>query len=156
MIATTSREMMRKDLPQILSISRDNMAQILFSSWGVEWQDEDLLHIILEPTAFTEVFEINDQIIAYYSVDVRNDNLFINSIQVHREYQKRGLGREMMGRIELIARTRKLKAIELWVQVTNRAALSFYRHMGYRTISRQGNNYLMRKVMDQPPAGWTR
>ena len=147
MIETSSREMTRRDLPQILTLSRENMAHIIFSSWGVEFRDEDLLHIILEPTAFTEVLELDGRIIAYYSVDMRNDNLFINSIQVQKPYQRMGLGREMIQRIEQIARERNLRAIELWVQTTNRAAMDFYRHMGYRMISRQGNNYLMRKIL---------
>lgn len=156
MFQTTSREMVRKDLPQILTISRDNMASIIFSSWGVEWRDEDLLHILHEPTAFTEVLEAEGQIIAFYSVDVRNDNLFINAIQVHRSYQRQGLGREMMTRIEGMAKTKRLRGIELWVQLTNRPAMDFYRHMGYRMISRQGNNYLMRKAIENLPPGWTR
>ncbi len=148
MIETVSREMTRKDLPQILSISRDNMTEIIFSSWGVEFRDEDLLHVILEPSAFTEVLEMDGKIIAYYSVDTRNDGLFINSIQVMRAFQGQGLGREMMRRVEDLAKARKLRAIELWVQTTNRSAMEFYRHMGYRMISRQGNNYLMRRVLD--------
>ncbi len=148
MVETVSREMTRKDLPRILAISRDNMAQIIYSSWGVEFRDEDLLHILLEPSAYTEVLELDGKIIAYYSVDTRNDNLFINSIQVMRIFQGQGLGREMMRRIEELANARGLRAIELWVQITNRAAMEFYRHLGYRMISRQGNNYLMRRVLD--------
>lgn len=148
MIETASREMTRKDLPQVLNMSRENMAHIIFASWGVEWRDEDLLHILLEPTAFTEVLEAEGKIIAYYSVDVRNDNLFINSIQVQRGYQGLGLGSEMMHRIETMARTRDLQAIELWVQITNREAMRFYRRNGYKLISRQGNNYLMRRVLE--------
>jgi ribosomal protein S18 acetylase RimI-like enzyme len=149
----TSREMARKDLPQIIAISRENMAPIIFASWGVEYRDEDLLHIIMEPTAFTEVLESDGQIVAYYSVDERNDNLFINCIQVLKEHQNQGLGKEMMARIEARAREAGLRGIELWVQVTNRAAMEFYRHMGYRMVSRQGNNYLMRRRLD-PREGW--
>jgi ribosomal protein S18 acetylase RimI-like enzyme len=148
MVETISREMTRKDLPRILAISRDNMAQIIYSSWGVEFRDEDLLHILLEPSAFTEVLELDGKIIAYYSVDTRNDNLFINSLQVMKIYQGQGLGREMMRRIEDLAKARELRAIELWVQITNRPAMEFYRHLGYRMVSRQGNNYLMRRVLD--------
>jgi ribosomal protein S18 acetylase RimI-like enzyme len=149
----TSREMTRKDLPQIVAISRENMSSIIFSSWGVEFRDEDLLHIVLEPTAFTEVFEADDKIVAYYSVDERNDNLFINSIQVLRGYQNQGLGREMLDRIDGRAVKSDLRGIELWVQSTNRPAMEFYRHMGYRMVSRQGNNYLMRRRLD-PREGW--
>jgi ribosomal protein S18 acetylase RimI-like enzyme len=148
MVETVSREMTRKDLPQILAISKDNMAQIIFSSWGVEFRDEDLLHILLEPSAYTEVLEVDGRIIAYYSVDTRNDSLFINSIQVMKIFQGQGLGKEMMQRIEDLAKARELRAIELWVQITNRAAMEFYRHLGYRMVSRQGNNYLMRRILD--------
>jgi ribosomal protein S18 acetylase RimI-like enzyme len=149
----TSREMARKDLPQVVAISRENMASIIFSSWGVEYRDEDLLHMLLEPTAFTEVFEMDGKIVAYYSVDERNDNLFINSIQVLKGYRNQGLGARMMERIEVRAKENRLMGIELWVQITNRSAMEFYRHMGYRMVSRQGNNYLMRRRLD-PQEGW--
>jgi ribosomal protein S18 acetylase RimI-like enzyme len=149
----TSRQMTRKDLPQVISMSRENMASIIFASWGVEYRDEDLLHMLLEPTAFTEILESDGRIVAYYSVDERNDNLFINSIQVLKECQKQGLGKEMLGRIETRAMENQLRGIELWVQVTNRLAMDFYRHMGYRMVSRQGNNYLMRRLLD-PREGW--
>jgi ribosomal protein S18 acetylase RimI-like enzyme len=149
----TSRQMTRKDLPQIISMSRENMASIIFSSWGVEYRDEDLLHLLLEPNAFTEVLESDGRIIAYYSVEERNDNLFINSIQVLKEYQGQGLGREMLARIEARAKENELRGIELWVQITNHPAMDFYRHMDYRTVSRQGNNYLMRRRLD-PREGW--
>lgn len=139
--------MNRKDLPQVLAISRENMARIIFTSWGVEWRDEDLLHILMEPTARTEVLESEGHIVAYYSVDLKGEGLFINSIQVERDHQKQGLGREMMERIEKLAINEQLKVIELWVQITNRSAMEFYRHMGYRMVSRQGNNYLMRKIL---------
>lgn len=149
----TSRQMTRKDLPQIIALSRENMAAIIFTSWGVEYRDEDLLHMLLEPTAYTEVFESDGRIVAYYSVDERNDNLFINSIQVRKECQKQGLGREMMSRIQALAEERQLNGIELWVQITNRSAMEFYRHMGYQMVSRQGNNYLMRRRLN-PREGW--
>ncbi|MDW5563040.1 MAG: GNAT family N-acetyltransferase [Methanomassiliicoccus sp.] len=149
----TSRHLIRKDLPQVIAISRENMASIIFASWGVEYRDEDLLHMLLEPTAFTEVFESGGRIVAYYSVDERNDNLFINSIQVLKECQNLGLGREMMTRIEDRAKQYQMRGIELWVQITNRPAMEFYRHMGYRMVSRQGNNYLMRLLLD-PREGW--
>jgi ribosomal protein S18 acetylase RimI-like enzyme len=149
----TSRQMTRKDLPQIIGMSRENMASIIFSSWGVEFRDEDLLHLLLEPNAFTEILESDGRIIAYYSVEERNGNLFINSIQVLKEYQRQGLGREMLARIEARAKENELRGIELWVQITNHSAMEFYRHMGYRMVSRQGNNYLMRRRLD-PREGW--
>jgi ribosomal protein S18 acetylase RimI-like enzyme len=96
---------------------------------------------------------MDGKIVAYYSVDERNDNLFINSIQVLKGYRNQGLGARMMERIEVRAKENRLMGIELWVQITNRSAMEFYRHMGYRMVSRQGNNYLMRRRLD-PQEGW--
>lgn len=152
-MVTTSREMVRKDLPQVISISRENMAPIIFASWGVEYRDEDLLHLLLIPAAYTEVVEEEGRIVAYFSVEERNESLLINSIQVIKGHQGRGLGGDMMRRIEERARDLHLRDIELWVQISNGPAIDFYRHMGYRMISRQGNNYLMRKMLD-PALGW--
>ena len=148
MTRTTSRVMTRKDLPQVLTISRENMASIVFSSWGVEYRDEDIMRILLEPTTLNHVLEADGRVIAYFSVDVLNGNLFVNSIQVQKAYQGQGLGREMMAIIEAQAREKEARAIELLVQHTNKAAMEFYRHMGYRLVSRQGNNYLMRRMME--------
>lgn len=149
MLDTIVREMVRRDLPQILNLSRDNMAPIIFSSWGVDYRDEDVMHFILEPSAFTEVLEKEGEVVGYYTVDIGADNLFVSSIQVHKGHQNQGLGTAMMGRIEAIARSRGVGAIELWVQITNRPAIAFYRRRGYRTVSRQGNNYLMRKLVER-------
>ena len=114
MMRATSREMTRKDLPQVLAISRENMSAIIFSSWGVEYRDEDLLHILLEPAALNEVLELDGRIVAYFSIDDRNGNLFINSIQVHKACQGRGLGREMMARIEEHAQPRDSPPSSCW------------------------------------------
>ncbi len=148
MMTAAFRAMTRKDLPQVLTLSKENMSPIIFASWGVEYRDEDLLHILLEPGAVNEVLEHEGRIVAYYSIDVRNGNLFINSLQVHKAFQGQGLGRRMMVRIEEHARHGESRAIELLVQYTNKAAMEFYRHMGYSLVTRQGNNYLMRRMLD--------
>ncbi len=141
------REMERWDLPVLLEMSRENMAPIILSSWGVDLRDEEILRAILEPSSYTEVAESEGEIIGYYSVEMGEGRAFINSIQVKRGYQNRGLGRAMMERIERRARSAGIGIIDLWVQLTNRQAKEFYRHRGYRTMSRQGNNYLMRKQL---------
>lgn len=141
------REMVRRDLPTLLAMSRENMASIILASWGVEMRDEEVLHAIFDPTVYTEVVEAEGQIIGFFSVEAQDGNLFINALQVKKGYQGQGYGTAMMARIETLARAQGASVIELWVQLTNRPAMEFYRHRGYRTISRQGNNYLMRKKL---------
>ena len=149
MVEYTSREMQRGDIPQIVTISRENMAKIIRDSWGVEWDDNDLLKMLRHNSTYNEVFEIGNRIIAYYSIEIRDSVLFVNSIQVDNEYKCRGYGSEIMKRIEEIAYIYDAEIIELWVQITNIAARRFYHEKGFRMNSRQGNNYLMRKFL--PP-----
>ena len=145
MLDAVYREMDRRDLPSLLLMSRENMASIILASWGVELRDEEVLRAIQGPSAYTEVVESNGEIVGFYSVEVAGGRAFINAIQVRKGHQGQGIGTGMMNRIEDLAISHVVGIIELWVQFTNRPAMEFYRHRGYRTMSRQGNNYLMRK-----------
>ncbi len=147
MLDAEYREMVRRDLPALLTMSQENMASIILASWGVELRDEEVLRAILGPDAYTEVLEARGEIIGYYSVEMQDGKAFINAIQVKKGHQGKGHGTAMMERIEGLAQCRGIGLIELWVQLTNRPAMEFYRHRGYRTMSRQGNNYLMRKSL---------
>ncbi len=121
------------------------MASIIHSSWGVEWNDETLINILMDPEVVTEVLEKKGDIAGYYSFQKRGYSLLINSIQVSKDFREQGCGRMMMRRLEQIARDRDLMSVDLWVQNTNERAIGFYRYMGYREVQSKGGNRLMRK-----------
>ena len=135
----------RGDIPYLLRMTRENMSQIILSSWGLEWKDETLLETLLDQGLMTEVLRREDRIVGYYCLDRRGDYLFVVSIQVVRDLQRRGVGRSMMDRIEELAGRSGLEGVELCVQSTNTIAKAFYEHMGYRLVSRERNNLIMRK-----------
>ena len=135
----------RGDIPYLLKMTRENMSQIILSSWGLEWKDETLLETLLDQGLMTEVLKREDRIVGYYCLDRRGDYLFVVSIQVVRDLQRTGVGRSMMERIEEMAGRSGLEGVELCVQSTNTTAKSFYEHMGYRLVSRERNNLIMRK-----------
>ena len=135
----------RGDIPYLLKMTRENMSQIILSSWGLEWKDETLLETLLDQGLMTEVLKREDRIVGYYCLDRRGDYLFVVSIQVVRDLQRTGVGRSMMERIEELAGRSGLEGVELCVQSTNTTAKSFYEHMGYRLVSRERNNLIMRK-----------
>jgi len=147
------RPMERSDLPQAICMSRDNMSNIIYTSWGMEWKDEDLLRILLAPGTVNEVLELNGEVVGYFSAEARNGSMFLNSIQIRRGYQGIGLGRAMMARVQALAREQGLPSMELWVQVTNRRAISFYERIGFQVTSRQGGNLMMHLELDPEPAG---
>jgi ribosomal protein S18 acetylase RimI-like enzyme len=137
----------KRDVPTLVKMSKSNMSHILLSAWGTEWKDDTLVHAVLDPDSYTEVLEIDGEIVGYFTVIRRIDSVFIISIQLHRQYQQQGLGSLMMARIEEWGERYTLERVELWVQSTNDIAIKFYEHLGYKMAGRQGNNYLMRKTI---------
>jgi len=145
--------MNRADIPAVLRMTRENMAQVIHSSWGVDYTDETLLDAILDDWTRTEVLRHDTEIVGYYALEQRGDYAFIVSIQVRRECQGKGLGKAMMEKIETEAQEAGLDGVELCVQSTNRNAKNFYEHLEYRFISRQRNNLLLRKQFPEDDWG---
>lgn len=141
--------MRRADLNDLVSMSKENMASIIRSSWGCEWNDETLIDTLMNPDVVTEVLEEKGNIAGYYSFQERGYSLLINSIQVSQDHRGQGYGRRMIERLERIARDRDMISIDLWVQNTNHEAIGFYKHMGYREVQSKDNNLLMRKDVEE-------
>lgn len=121
------------------------MSCIIQSAWGVEWNDESLLDLLLDLRTSTEVLMEGGEVIGYMCFEKRGCCLFVNSIQLKSGYRGMGLGRLMMDRLEMHAHDRLLDCVDLWVQTTNDRAFGFYSHLGYQQVMRRGNNLLMRK-----------
>ncbi len=141
--------MQRSDLPELVSMSRENMASIIMSSWGEEWKDEQLMELLLDQRVDTTVLEGEKGIEAYYCVEDIDEYIFISSFQVRRNFQGRGLGTRMLDMIEDKARRDGKAEVELCVQSTNERAKEFYYYHGYDLMYRNGNNLVMRKKLDR-------
>jgi ribosomal protein S18 acetylase RimI-like enzyme len=147
------RAMNRSDIPALVKMSRDNMASIIRSAWGLEWRDEPLLEWLMSKDVDTEVAMIDGDIAGYVSLEIIDRYIFVTSIQLWKGLQHRGFGTEMMRHVESKAADAGYEGVELVVQMTNDVGLRFYRHLGYRRICRRGNNFLMRKTLTGPGKG---
>jgi len=139
------RCLQRTDLPELVTMSRENMAGIILSSWGEEWKDEKLLELLLDQRVETTVLEDDEGIMAYFCVEDIDEYMFISSFQVRRDRQGMGLGSAMMDMIEQKAMQHGKAEVELCVQFTNERAIEFYYYQGYDLAHRNGNNLVMRK-----------
>lgn len=137
--------MLRSDLPDLVAMSRKNMAGIILSSWGEEWNDEKLLELLLDQRVTTTVLEEDEGIVAYNCVEEMDEYIFISSFQVDRGWQGKGLGTRMLEMIESAGRDGGKAGVELCVQSTNEKAIEFYYYNGYDLMYRNGNNLVMRK-----------
>jgi ribosomal protein S18 acetylase RimI-like enzyme len=144
------RGMNRSDIPALVKMSRENMASIIRSAWGLEWRDEPLLEWLMSKDVETEVAMLDGDLAGYVSLEVVDSYLFVTSIQLWRGMQHQGFGTEIMRHVEAKAVEAGYEGVELVVQMTNEAGLHFYRHLGYRKVCRRGNNFLMRKTLIEP------
>jgi ribosomal protein S18 acetylase RimI-like enzyme len=140
------RALRRRDIPALVRITRENMEEIVRSSWGLQWSDDPLLEWLNDRHIETEVAVEKRHVVGYCSTEVIDNYLFITSLQVDQMHQGQGIGRILLERAEARADASRVEGVELCVQLTNAAGLAFYSHMGYRVICRRGNNYLMRRM----------
>jgi len=136
------RAMNRSDIPLLVKMSRDNMASIIRSAWGLEWRDEPLLEWLMSKDVETEVYGIDSA-----KAD-RMPRLDLNGGFTRYAYDTPLT--VIMRHVEAKAVDADYEGVELVVQMTNEGAQRFYRHLGYRKVCRKGNNYLMRKTLIGP------
>jgi len=57
---------------------------------------------------------------------------WVNYLAVHPDYQRRGIGRSMMERVEQLLLTMGCPKINLQVRKTNQGVINFYQEIGFR------------------------
>ena len=62
--------------------------------------------------------------------------VYVSELAVGSKYQRRGIGRLLMGGVSAWALARGIKEIELNVWEANRAAIAFYERLGYECVRR--------------------
>ena len=59
--------------------------------------------------------------------------IFINCLVVNKEYEKQGIGKKLINRLEDFAKENKYDSIDLTVAPFNENAVGFYNHMGFES-----------------------
>lgn len=75
---------------------------------------------------------------AYYANDHKAGMAYLTLIAVSPGFQRRGIGGDLMGRFESVARERGLALCKLEVARTNGKALAFYEARGYHITEKAG------------------
>ena len=61
---------------------------------------------------------------------------FVTDLYLEADYRRRGIGTEIMKQLEQLSLRKGVKTLELLAERRNRAALSFYRRVGFRRHDR--------------------
>jgi ribosomal-protein-alanine N-acetyltransferase len=128
------RSMREGDVEQVLAIERDSFVS--------PWTAENFRYEILRNRhAVNYVMERDGRLLGYACVWFIGREMKINNIAIDRAERRAGLGERLLrGLLRRAAELGCLKA-ELEVRVSNRAARSLYRKLGFREVGRRRNYY---------------
>lgn len=127
-----------EDLESIITITKENMAPIIKEDWGLDWNKDfeeryikGMLSSGVVKTAYNE-----DELIGYCWFCERDDenDIFINSIQLRKDCQGRGLGFRILWWIEHNAVNSNTQYLSLAVQESNLKAVGIYLWFGFRAL----------------------
>ncbi len=101
--------------------------------------------LVSRSSAATWIVEEAEQIVGFAIVEWADGRsgvrAYIQTIEVAQEARGRGVGRELLSRIEGSARAAGARLIWLHVDTENAAAVLLYEAQGYRCEGRQENYY---------------
>lgn len=143
------REFNERDIAFIVTITKENMAPLIKEAWGIDWNEsfEERYMKDLRSSGVVKIIYKGDEVVGYcwFSEYDKDNEMFINSIQLGKDYQGKGTGVQVLKLIEQIALDHNMQYLSLAVQETNLNAIGVYRRFGFREISRENGSIRMRK-----------
>lgn len=152
----TPANIRRADLRDLPAIWRLERACFGPDAWGLL----ELTLALLAPSVRLKVMAPNgagERLVGFAIGDLRQQGRegWIATLGIHPDYQRRGLGRQLLAAIEAQLRPATLK---LTVRASNAPAQALYREFGYQPVSRIARYYsggedgvVMEKRRGEPP-----
>jgi [ribosomal protein S18]-alanine N-acetyltransferase len=109
---------------------------------GENYTKHTFSYLLNEPTTVSyRVSTPDEQIVGFIFVMTSQGTGHITTIGVAPEHRRRGLAQKMLRHIEDSLRQREIATVSLEVRVSNIAAQSLYRGLGYTIVQRLNNYY---------------
>ncbi len=136
---------------EIMQVTKENMAPIIKIALGLRWDknfEKKYLNKLLSAGVVKTIYDDN-KFMGYLWFDEREEknDIFINSMQLKKEYQGKGIGTQILKWLESFALKRNKQYLSLLVQVNNHRAINIYKRFGFYEITReQGSIYMVKKT----------
>lgn len=112
----------------------ENFTEVLAiekSSFSYPWSEEDFRNELAQPGIVPMVAEVGGEVVAYLIYELLEDSLNIVSMAVDAEFQRCGIGREMVSRITSRL-NKKRKFVSAIVSERMLEAQLFFKGCGFR------------------------
>ncbi|KPK71969.1 hypothetical protein AMJ87_06055 [candidate division WOR_3 bacterium SM23_60] len=106
------------------------------------WPKSFFQHDLMSGDSVGLVAEHNDQLIGYAMATFTGDGFHVTNIAIKREYQRQGLGTQLMKQLETLARNKGSTYVFLEVRTNNNVAITFYEKLGYAVLFTRRGYYI--------------
>lgn len=117
------RWMIRRDLREVLDIEN--------ACFDYQWVEEDFLRCLRKKQCNGLVVEHNDTIIGFMLYDLKPDCIDVLNFAVHPKYARRGIGKQMVGKLVGKLSKQQRTHLTLRVRESNLIAQIFFRAQGF-------------------------
>ncbi len=121
------RWMIRRDMPEVLDIEN--------SSFEFPWTEEDFIRCLRQRNCIGMVAEYDERVVGFMIYELHKNQLHILNFAVHEDFQQRGIGRQMVGKLVTKLSFQRRNRILLEIRETNLSAQLFFKRMGFRAVS---------------------
>jgi len=121
------RWMIRRDMPEVLDIESQN--------FEYPWLDEDFVRCLRQRNCIGMVAEHEDRVVGFMIYELHKTRIHVLNFAVASEYQRSGVGSQMVAKLIAKLSTQRRSRIVLEVRETNLAAQLFFRENGFRAVS---------------------
>ncbi len=149
------RNALPEDFKYILKLTRQNMERIVTREWNADWKKD------IEPNFVNswktqgekKIIEVDNRCVGYFWFEQHQEEkeIFINSIQIVEQFQRKGLGTEVINWLLNEARNRNLEFVRGVVQKNNVHARNFFEKDKFKFIEETKSGILVeRRVIKEP------
>ncbi|MDA3847051.1 MAG: ribosomal protein S18-alanine N-acetyltransferase [Vallitaleaceae bacterium] len=119
----------------------DAVYNIEVEAFSVPWTYEAIKGELVNPKAIYIVAEIDDIVRGYAGLWQIIDEGYITNIAVDDAFRHRGIGYELVKKLEVIGREKGIDRFTLEVRESNDAAIGLYKKMGFEVCGKRINFY---------------
>ena len=124
---TNIRWMIRRDMPEV-----ERIESFCFEC---PWQTYDFIRCLRQSNVVGMVAEHQDRVVGFMIYELHKSRLHLLDFAVHPEFQRRGVGSQMVGKLKSKLSLERRSVIRLEVGENNLDAQLFFRDSGFRSVS---------------------
>lgn len=133
-------------------LHRAAMRAYVEAIWGWDEHDQQAFHDRGFDPDRTRIITVDGHDAGVFIVDYRPDQIYLGRIEIHPDYQGRGIGTHLIGQLLREAADHG-QPVELDVLTVNPRAHALYQRLGFHEVNRHGPDNIKIRMRAEPDPG---